>query len=113
MGFGYPLGISEAFSKHGWFIKNLGVRNSVFQTIFYLMSHCGIRKGNHTVTWVGRLSYSKLKVPKEPPNTHCPCCGERFVEIYCNNYDPVVPPEKMYEGLVDCSDWCLVEVNIF
>ena len=111
VGFGYPTGISEAFSKHGWFIKNLGTRNSVFQTISYLMSHCGVRKGNHTVTWVGRLSYSKLKVEKEPPNTHCPCCGDEFVEIYCNNYDPVVPPEKMYEGLDDELDWYEVKHN--
>lgn len=46
-----------------------------------------------------------------PPNTHCPCCGEKFVEIYCNSYDPVVPPEKMYEGLVDELDWHEVNLN--
>jgi hypothetical protein len=111
VGFGYPFGILEAFGKHGWFIKNLGIRESVFQTISYLMSHCGIRKRTHTVTWIGRLSYSKLKVEKEPPNTHCPCCGEKFVEIYCTGYDPVVPPDKMYEGLVDFENWYPVNLN--
>lgn len=108
VGFGYPLGISEAFSKHGWFIKNLGVRQSVFQTISYLMSHCGIRKGNHTVTWVGRLSYSKLKVEQEPPNTHCPCCGAKFVEIYCNDVEYDIPPDRVFEGLVEYEEWYVV-----
>ncbi len=101
VGFGYMQNIAQTFSKYGWFIKYLGVRESVFQTISYLMSHCGIRKGNHTVTWIGRLSYSKLKVEKELPLTKCPCCGEKFIEIYYDGFDPPVPPEKMYEGLVD------------
>ena len=105
VGFGRGYTISEAFGKYGWFIKNHGKRESVFQTVSYLMSHCGIKKGYHTVTWIGRLSYSKLKIEKEPPNTHCPCCGEKFVEIYCDGFDPVVPPGKMYEGLVDSEDW--------
>jgi len=108
IGFGYSSGISEAFGKHGWFIKNLGVRKSVFQTISYLMSHCGIRKGNHTVTWVGRLSYSKLKLEKEPPHTHCPCCGAKFVEIYCNDIEYDIPPDRPFEGLVEYGEWHLV-----
>ena len=37
-----------------------------------------------------------------------PCCGEKFVEIYCNGVDVVIPSDKMYEGLVDCEDWNLV-----
>jgi len=113
VGFGYMQGISDAFSKYGWFIKFLGVRNSVFQTISYLMSHCGIKKHYHTVTWIGRLSYSKLKIEKEPPLTHCPVCGAKFVEIYCDGMDPVVPPDKMFEGLVDSTDWKLVETNFW
>ena len=109
VGFGYMQGIVQAFSKYGWFIKFLGVRESVFQTVSYLMSHSGIKKGNHTVTWLGRLSYSKLRLEKEPPLTHCPVCGQKFVVIYHDGIHPVVPPDKMYEGLVDGEDWYLVE----
>ena len=69
------------------------------------MSHCGIKKGSHTVTWVGTLSYSKLKIEKEPSLTNCPVCGRKFIEIYCEEFDPVVPPGKMYEGLTDSVDW--------
>ena len=78
------------------------------------MSHCGIRKGNHTVTWIGRLSYSKLKVEKEPPNTHCPCCGEKFVEIYCNDIEHDVPPDRVFEGLVEYGEWHVVKtISLF
>jgi len=41
--------------------------------------------------------------------THCPVCGRKFVEIYHDGVHPVVPPDKMYEGLVDGGDWYLVE----
>jgi len=49
---------------------------------------------------MGNLSYSKLKVGKEPKITCCPVCGGDFVPIY---YDGIstVPPDKNYEGLVD------------
>ena len=42
-----------------------------------------------------------MKVEKEPLLTKCPCCGEKFIEIYYDGVDPPIPPEKMYEGLVD------------
>ncbi len=109
VGFGYMQGIREAFSKYGWLILFLGVRKSVFQTVSYLMSHCGIKKGSHSVTWIGRLSYSKLKIKKEPPLTNCPVCGEKFVVIYHDGVHPVVPPDKMYEGLADGEEWYPVQ----
>src|SRR3989304_9801262 len=111
VGFGNIRRITEAFSKYGWFIKYLGVRESVFQTISYLLSHCGIKKHSHAVTWLGRLSYSKLRIEKEPPLTPCPVCGQKFVVIYNDGIHPVVPPDKMYEGLVDGEDWHVVKTE--
>ena len=62
-----------------------------------------------TVTWFGKLSYSKMPMEKEEKITKCPACGHKFVEIYHDGIHPVVPPDKMYEGLVDGGDWYLVE----
>jgi len=43
---------------------------------------------------------------KEPKITCCPVCGADFEEIYFDGeYDPVVPPDKPYEGLVDAEGW--------
>ena len=87
----------------------------MFQTFCYLLSHCGIKKKVHTVSWLGKLSYSKLKVPKEPRITCCPICGGEFMPIYYDGIHPVVPPDKNYEGLVDDDDgWYLVKtMNLY
>lgn len=109
VGFGSTQKISQAFGKYSWFIKNEGERKSVFQTFCYLLSHCGVKKGYQTVTWFGKLSYSKLPVEKEERITKCPVCGGKFVKIYHDVINPPVPPWKVYEGLVDSGDWYPVE----
>ena len=112
VGFGYRFQISQAFGKYGWFIKIAEERESVFQTFCYLLSHCGIKKGKHTVTWSGNLSYSKLKLEKVPKITCCPVCGGEFMPIYHDGIHPVVPPDIPYEGLVDSDgDWYTVETK--
>jgi hypothetical protein len=96
--------IYVSYGKFGWYVKDKGFRHSVFQTFCYLLSHCGIRKGSHSVSWIGSLSYSKLKVEKEPKITCCPVCQGKFMEIYYYSSDgvhPVIPPDKIYEGILD------------
>ncbi len=109
VGFGNKQKIASAFGKYGWFIKICDERESVFQTFCYVLSHCGIKKQNHTLTWFGGLSYSKLKIENEPNLGKCPVCGRKFIEIYHDGVHPVVPPDKLYEGLVDSGDWYEVE----
>jgi len=72
VGFGKSSDIKNAFGRYSWYVKETEDRKSVFQTFCYLLSHCGIQKGYQTVTWFGNLSYSKLKVEKEPRITKCP-----------------------------------------
>ena len=106
VGFGSERNIKSAFGSYGWFVKNMGQRESVFQTFCYLLSHCGINKDYKTVTWYGSLSYSNLPVDKEPRITKCPLCGGDFEEIYyIEEFHPVVPPDKPYAGLVDPEGW--------
>jgi len=106
VGFGKSSDIKNAFGRYGWYVKEAGKRNSVFQTFCYLLSHCGIQKGYQAVTWFGSLSYSKLKVEKEPRITKCPLCNGEFEEIYYSEpIHPIIPPDKHYEGLVDADGW--------
>jgi len=112
VGFGWRTLIHKGYGKFGWFVKDLGIRESVFQTFCYLLSHCGIKKKVHTVSWLGKLSYSKLKIEKEPKITCCPICGGDFMPIYYDGIHPVVPPDKNYEGLVDDDGgWYLVKTE--
>jgi len=64
-----------------------------------------VKKRYHALTWLGDLSYSKLKLEKEPDLGKCPVCGRKFIEIYYDGVHPVVPPEGIFEGLVDSGDW--------
>lgn len=78
IGYGWIRGdkVKDLYEKEGWITKNLGIRDSVLSTAFYQLSHAGIKKGKHTVTWFGRLSYNKLKVvPEIVERKKCPLCG--------------------------------------
>lgn len=59
LGFGWIHHTKEGYEKHGWVIKNLGVRKSVFWTLQYLLSHAGVSK-SHATTWFGKLAYNKI-----------------------------------------------------
>jgi len=101
IGFGWRSFLYKGYGKFGWLVKDLGFRESVFQSFCYLLSHSGIKERAHTVRWVGKLSYSKLKVEKEPKITCCPICKNKFMPIYYDGIHPVVPPDRNYEGLLD------------
>jgi hypothetical protein len=76
-----------------WIVKNLGVRESVFDTAYYLLTHAprAAAEGNspqdnlskvhravQTVTWAQEWSYSRLVAPKPLrdaiPVRFCPLC---------------------------------------
>jgi len=81
--------VSRQFEKENIIVKNLGKRISVRKTVSYLLSHCTVNKKYHSITWFGKLSYSKLKSPG--PNVTdiadserircCPICQERLVRL--------------------------------
>jgi len=81
VGLGWIEKTKEGYSKHGWVVKNLGVRNSVFWTFQYLLSHAGV-SWVHTTTWFGKLAYNRMgKTPSSD--------GFREVCPYC--FKPLVP----------------------
>lgn len=84
LGYGWIRGkkVASIYRRSGYIIKNLGIRDSVFQTALYQLSHAGVKPGVHTVTWFGQLSYNKLKVkPEEVEPNVCPLCGAKLREI--------------------------------
>jgi len=78
LAYGWVKGTENIFKEKGWIIKNMGVRKSIKGTISYILSHAGIKKRRHTLTWWGELSYSKLKLEKtdDDENKHrCTLCN--------------------------------------
>jgi hypothetical protein len=86
IGYGWIHGTKEGYESHGWIVKNLGVRDSVFATAMYQLSHCGVHEKYNSVTWFGRLSYNKLRnvAPMKAEKHVCPVCGAELVQLlYC------------------------------
>jgi len=110
LGFGWIENVAENYQKNGWIVKNKGTRDSTFATFFYLLSHAGIKKHNHTLVWFGDLSYGKLKVEKDPENNRCPLCNDKLVLVFHYGlYGWIPPPETEIEMIVDPEGWRIVK----
>lgn len=106
LGYGWIQGTKEVYQNEGWIVKNLGVRKDVVRVANYLLSHAGIRKGQHTVTWFGELGYAKLKVQSEQDEEKCcPFCKAPLVLLEWGHTDRPPPISDDYEGLTDCDGW--------
>lgn len=114
IGFGWISNVDEIYSKNGWIVKNKGFRNSVFATFYYQLSHAGIKKGYHTLTWFGDLSYSKLKIEKEPNSDICPLCNAKLrLVFHYGLFGWTPPPEIAGEFFVDPEGWRILDNNPF
>jgi len=112
IGFGWIKDTEILYKKEGYIIKNLGVRKTmgeVFGTVQYELTHVGIKKNVHSVTWFGSLSYSKLRVQKMNYKRTCPECKRELQRIdytltTWKLLDGQAPSEE-YEGFVDPVGW--------
>ena len=104
------LEVKRQFKKDdGMIIKNKGSRKSVRKTVSYLLNHCSVKEGKHSITWFGKLSYSQMKNPgisereiKELEKLKCcPMCQERLVRLEYVGTDR--PPEDI--AYLNISDW--------
>ena len=97
LGFGWVENVVQTYNKYGYVIKNLGKRETIFGTIYYQLSHCGIKKHNHALTYFGECSYSKLIMEKEEEDSKkCPFCQENLIELdYENNVELKPDPNIM------------------
>jgi len=78
IGFGWIEHTKEGYAQHGWVVKNARIRKTVAGTALYQLSHAGINKKYHTVTWFGSMSYNNLKIPPKDPENRCPECGSKL-----------------------------------
>ena len=97
LGFGWVENVVQTYNKYGYVIKNLGKRATIFGTIYYQLSHCGIKKHNHALTYFGECSYSKLIIEEEEEDSKkCPFCQENLIELdYDNNVELKPDPNIM------------------
>ena len=113
MAYGWVTGTENIFREKGWIIKNKGLRRSIKGTISYILSHAGIKKRRHTLTWWGELSYSKLKLEKdeEDEKKHCcTLCGAVYRPlIYFKDGFCLKPPPQEITITDDPYGWSYLE----
>jgi len=113
MAYGWVSGTENIFKEKGWIIKNKGLRRSIKGTISYILSHAGIKKRRHTLTWWGELSYSKLKLEKdeEDEKKHCcTLCGAVYRPlIYFKDGFRCKPPPQEITITDDPCGWSYLE----
>lgn len=94
----------------------------VKRAVQYLLSHCGIIEGRHSLTWWGSLGYNSLSTEKlkefcpagyanltEYKAKVCPFCGSDDTEP-CEELD-LVPKVGVHQDFDRGSDWRWLEVH--
>jgi len=104
LAFGWVASTDEIFQKSGWLVKNIGIRENPIGTIMYLLSHAGVKKRRHSITWFGDLSYCKLKVEKSDFHIKCPECNAVFQRLICFRDGWVVKPPPIKFEYSDSPD---------
>jgi hypothetical protein len=106
LGFGWVRHVKTLYEKYGWIIKNVGVRKSVHATLMYQLSHAGVHKDHHVVTWFGALSYNKLRVdPFREVKPCCPLCDHELEDLlFCGSLDRP-PPDVEGNYFLCAEDW--------
>lgn len=106
LGFGWIVKVKRGFERHGWVVKNEGVRKTVHGTLTYQLSHAGVHKNHHVVTWFGGLSYRKLFLDPMPDVVRvCPLCHRKLVDLVFIGGLDRPPPDKEGRYYLPMSDW--------
>ncbi len=108
VGFGWVVNTKKISDSDGWVIKNKGLRDSLFSTIYYQLSHTGVSDDVHSITWFGSLGYrakyaDRFKVDEEDESSFCDYCGIMLVEFAYVGLDR--PPDYEFVGLVNSKFW--------
>jgi hypothetical protein len=109
IGYGWVQNTGNIYRKHGWIIKNIGIRRDPFKVVRYQLSHCGVHDAYHSITYQGELSGRKFKAPPMPRKTStCDICGQ-FMQPAAPNKDDTLRdlPEGTYSEPV--QNWIIVK----
>lgn len=75
-------GIDLHKQSKGWVVVNHRIRKSIGATVYYQLSHCGVKDNRNTVTWVGSLSTKRFEYSRpKNPLSYCPVCGRRWMPV--------------------------------
>ena len=112
VGYGNVVGedVADVYAREGYIIRNFGSRKSIFKTLYYILSHCGIARKKErvdnegvvyytrpvydTITYFGCLSYNKLKYKDKNELPGCPMCPKVANGLIYVNYFEVLSEDN-------------------
>lgn len=109
IGVGWIKNTKDLYSKSGWIVKNVRVRQTVFGTAFYQLTHAGVWYGEgrrESITWIGVMAKNKMRMDplSYGREKRCPYCGEKLVNlIWIGEGDPPLPCGRGY--LARAENW--------
>ena len=108
LGYGWIVQTKAIYDKSGWIVKNHRIRKSIGATAYYQLSHAGIKKRHHVISWFGALSCRALKVERDKNEEFetCPVCDSRLKRViyYGLGDNPMSDPE-IVERYLDTNYW--------
>lgn len=82
------------------------------QTLFRILQrqylNCGIKKGVHPVSWIGKtiLQYCTLESDNPKSNgKNCPLCNRKLHLIYYTGDREPIPPDEYFDGETERDGW--------
>ncbi len=114
--------VKHNFLKFGFVIKMIRIvdDNNLLTCAKYILNHAGVqadKKGksyNTTISWFGKLSYNKFKLPK-PVDKHtlCPDCNEELHYIKWDNQAKDPPAEDELDHWDEPNDdWIISDGTV-
>jgi len=113
--FGWIKNTAEVYEKTGILVKKISTlykSGEIFNTAKYQLSHCAVKHGRHAAVPFGSISYSKLKVEKEPiESEQCPYCELELVNLRIDPKHTGKPPfiDSDHVGLTSFSGFIPIE----
>lgn len=107
LGFGWIMGTKTNYEKTGWVVKNARIRETVYGTLMYQLSHAGVHASYNVVTWMGALGFRKLFVEKLRRGVEfCPLCGHEIEELlWVGGVDRPPPPAASGDFYMSSEGW--------
>lgn len=81
-------------------------KDDLFKLLQFQFLNCGVKKGTHPITWIGRTIYCTIQSEKSGVDgRNCPLCNKKLHLIYFDGKIPPIPPDEWYNGELDKSGW--------
>jgi len=83
-----------------------GTNKTLLQVLQTQFLNCGIKKGLHFISWIGKSVYCTLDLLDLKKNGNlCPICNRKLKLIYFSGDKEPIPPDEYFDGEIENEGW--------